>query len=259
MDIDVFPNSVEYWGPNGMVFFRNVQVRWMPIKGDTRLTVALERPGASADAGIYSARIELQDVKPNFPLPDLSAEYRSSHPWGYVEIAGILRRMEWDDLGTDSLDLSGDATGWGLNLSSNVGDDNIARLQVVYGEGIENYFNDAPVDVGVENNPGNSVTPVKGVPLPALGVVAFLDHTWNKHFSSSFGYSMVNIDNSAQQAPSAFKTGHYALGNLIYYPVTNVMVAAEFQWGRRENFSDGWSVDDYRMQFSFKYNFSHML
>ena len=25
MDIDVFPNSVEYWGPNGMVFFRNVQ------------------------------------------------------------------------------------------------------------------------------------------------------------------------------------------------------------------------------------------
>jgi hypothetical protein len=62
---------------------------------------------------------------------------------------------------------------------------------------------------------------------------------------------MVNIDNSAQQAPSAFKTGHYALGNLIYYPVTNAMVAAEFQWGRRENFSDGWSVADYRLQFSF--------
>jgi len=26
MDIDVFPNSLEYWGPNGMIFFRNVQV-----------------------------------------------------------------------------------------------------------------------------------------------------------------------------------------------------------------------------------------
>ena len=32
MDIDVFPNSLEYWGPNGMVFFRNVQVRFMPIR-----------------------------------------------------------------------------------------------------------------------------------------------------------------------------------------------------------------------------------
>ena len=27
MDPDVFPNSLEYWGPTGMVFFRNVQVR----------------------------------------------------------------------------------------------------------------------------------------------------------------------------------------------------------------------------------------
>ena len=34
MDPDVFPNSLEYWGPTGMVFFRNVQVRWMPIKGE---------------------------------------------------------------------------------------------------------------------------------------------------------------------------------------------------------------------------------
>ena len=33
MDIDVFPNTLEYWGPNGMVFFRNVQVRYMPIQG----------------------------------------------------------------------------------------------------------------------------------------------------------------------------------------------------------------------------------
>ena len=33
MDPDVFPNSLEYWGPTGMVFFRNVQVRWMPTQG----------------------------------------------------------------------------------------------------------------------------------------------------------------------------------------------------------------------------------
>ena len=33
MDPDVFPNSLEYWGPTGMVFFRNVHVRWMPLRG----------------------------------------------------------------------------------------------------------------------------------------------------------------------------------------------------------------------------------
>src|SRR5262249_9687219 len=58
MDIDVFPDSLEYWGPSGMVFFRNVQFRWMPIMGDTRLTIAIERPGASADGGVYADRVE---------------------------------------------------------------------------------------------------------------------------------------------------------------------------------------------------------
>jgi len=66
----------------------------------------------------------------------------------------------------------------------------------------------------------------------------------------------VDIDNSAQQAPDAFKRGHYALGNVLYYPVPGVTAGAEFQWGRRENFLDGFSTDIYRVQFSFRYAFS---
>ena len=81
-----------------MVFFRNVQVRYMPIQGDTRLTIALERPGASGDAGVYAGRVELAGITPRFPLPDLSAEYRMAQKWGYVEAAGIVRRIKWDDL-----------------------------------------------------------------------------------------------------------------------------------------------------------------
>src|SRR5438270_1635508 len=98
MDIDVFPNSVEYWGPPGMAFFRNVQIRYMPIQGDTRLTIALERPGASADQGDYAGHVELKNVKPHFNAPDLSAEYRMGKSWGYVELAGIARRIAWKDM-----------------------------------------------------------------------------------------------------------------------------------------------------------------
>jgi hypothetical protein len=36
------------------------------------------------------------------------------------------------------------------------------------------------------------------------------------------------------------------------------MVGGEFQWGRRENFRDGFASNDYRIQFSFKYNFSKL-
>jgi hypothetical protein len=261
MDIDVFPNSVEYWGPNGMVFFRNVQVRWMPIQGDTRLTIALERPGASGDQGRFEDRVELDDIKGHFPLPDLSAEFRLGRPWGYVEVAGIVRKIEWEDLGTDQYDLSGSATGWGVNLSSNIklGDANTLRLAVVYGEGIQNYMNDATVDIGIEPDPGNAVSPIKGVALPMLGIVAFLDHNWSSEWSTSVGFSSLDNDNPSGQSDSAFAYGSYALLNLLHTPASNVMYGAEVQYGYRENFADGWTVDDFKVQFTFKYNFSHSL
>ena len=261
MDIDVFPNTVEYWGPTGMAFFRNVQLRFMPIKGDTRLTIALERPGASADQGVYSDRIELENVRPRFPLPDLSAEYRQALGFGYIELAGIVRRMKWEDLDPTGPDLSGEATGWGGNLSTNVkfGTKAIFRGSVLYGEGIQNYMNDAPVDVGIKNNTGNTTKPIEGVALPVLGVSAFVDLQWNEKFSSSIGYSMIDIDNSDAQADNAFKKGQYAIANLMYYPVKNVMMGVEYQWGDRENFRDGWSTSINKIQASFKFSFSESL
>ena len=207
MDADVFPNTLEYWGPTGMVFFRNIQVRYMPIMGDTRLTFALERPGASADQGVYSDRIELQDIKGRFPLPDLSAEYRRAVKFGYVELAGMLRYISWEDMKDDAYDLSDNTVGWGLNLSSNLNITKslVGRFQVVYGEGIENYMNDAPVDIGITNDISNPA-----VALPVLGIVAFFDQQWNDKFSSSFGYSMVNINNSDGMDDDAFARGNYA-------------------------------------------------
>ena len=258
MDIDVFPNSLEYWGPNGMVFFRNVQVFWRPIDdGQSRMTIAVERPGASGDQGDFADRIEVQNIKGRFPMPDISAEYRYGQKWGYVEAAGIIRKIYYDDVLADQFDLSGDVTGWGINLSSNVKfSKDTLRLQYVFGEGVENYMNDAPVDVGIKLNPGNAVTPILGDALPVRGLVIFLDHTWNDKWTSSFGYSRIDIDNSDGQSDDAFHIGQYALGNLLYYPAENVMVGGEFQWGRRENFVDGFTSDDYRVQFSFIYNFS---
>ena len=36
----------------------------------------------------------------------------------------------------------------------------------------------------------------------------------------------------------------------------NVMIGGEFQWAKRQNFSDGFSSNDYRLECSFKYSFS---
>jgi len=258
VDPDVFPSTNEYWGPNGIAWYRNVQFRWMPIKGRNSVTIGVERPGASADIGKAADRIELQGVKPRFPLPDLTGNVRFTRDWGHVQIAGVLRHMKWEDTVADNVDLSGSATGAGIGITSvlKFGENNTGKFSFVYGNGIQNYMNDAPVDVGVERTQAGANPPIRGVALPLTGVMAYLDHKWSERWASSIGYSMINISNSNGQTPDAFRRGHYGSGNILFFPVSNVMLGSELIWGRRENFLDGFSSEDVHLQFSFKYNFS---
>lgn len=263
-DTDAYPNTFEYWGPNGLVWFRNVQFRWMPLKGKNSVTIGLEKPGASGDQGRYADRIELEDIRPKLAWPDLTGHVRFDRDWGHIQVSGILRSIRWIDTNSDDeFDFSGSAVGFGGSFSShfNFGKNDVGRFQFTYGKGIQNYMNDAPVDIGVRTravvNPGDR--PIDGVALPVFGMSTFLDHTWNEKFTSSFGYSMVNIENSNGQAADAYRRGQYGIANLLYYPVKNVTIGGEFQWGRRENFLDGFHSDDFRIQLGFKYNFSREL
>lgn len=255
VDPDVFPNDFEFWGPNGMANIRNIQIRYMPLQGDSRVTIALERPAATADLGIYSNTIQAQSFKPYFSLPDLTAEYRVGKDWGYIELAGLLRQLKWKDLDTVTPNLSGKTVGWGLNLSSRIKimqQDNL-HLQILYGAGIENYIRDAPADIAIKNI---DVSVPKGIGLPVLGWVAFYDHYWSQKFSSTVGYSQVKLANTNAQSPHAFNLGEYALANVIYTPAANIFLETELQFLRRKNFKDGWSTTDPRIQFSVRFNFS---
>jgi hypothetical protein len=87
-------------------------------------------------------------------------------------------------------------------------------------------------------------------------LVAFLDHTWADKWTTSAGYSQLVIDNTILQTRDAFHRGQYAIANLLYTPTENTMYGGELQWGRRTNFGDGFHANDYRLQLSFRYNFS---
>jgi hypothetical protein len=262
MDPDVFPDSIEYWGPNGMVFFRNIQLRYIPISGNNTVAIALERPGGSGDPGVRVDDPVSAELKGRWPLPDLTAHYRRTDDWGYYQVAGMLRYAEIDDLGTDPVDNSESVVGWGINLSTNIKfDQDTLKLQYVFGEGIQNYMNDGSVDIGATAPGSQDIFEV----LPLIGIVAFYDRTWSERFTSTIGYSLVDIDNSSGQTASAFRRGQYALANLLYHPVKNITWGGELQWAKRENKGDGQvdpvinelieSSDDFRIQFSFKYNF----
>ncbi len=52
MDGDLFPNTIDYWGPAGMVFLRNPQLRWtFWNRNGWKAAVALEHPSNDIDTG----------------------------------------------------------------------------------------------------------------------------------------------------------------------------------------------------------------
>ena len=98
MDIDVFPNVIDYWGPAGMVFFRLPQVRWTPYRDEhTQIAVAFERPGNDVDPGrIREIDPSLGNVRGDEELPDMTASVRFDGTWGHFQVAGILRQIGFE-------------------------------------------------------------------------------------------------------------------------------------------------------------------
>ena len=251
MDISIFPNVVDWWGPSGMVFNRNPQLRFTYPVGDSSFAIALEKPNGSFNAGIFG------EVSPEFgdaanattPLPDLTAHYRSVHDWGHVQLAGVLRKLEFETRGTPGNDPDGSETGWGLNLTSVInsfGSDQI-KLGVVYGEGIASFMNDGGVNLAPEDFEAKAVE--------VLGVTAYYDRYWSDRWSSSFGFSVHDEDTLNQQADFEFDKGTYASANLLYTPHPNLLFGLEALFGELEDVA-GRTGRDYRTQFTLKHKFS---
>jgi hypothetical protein len=255
MDIDMFPNVIDYWGPCGMVFLRNPQIRWQPIRGPLYFAVALENPTNDIDPG------QLRDLDPSFGekvtadtlVPDLTSHVRWSGDWGHLQIAGIGRWLGYETPGNRNSEPNDRLLGWGADVTFALkffAKDKL-MLGAVYGHGIASYMNDGGTDIAAK---GSATDPgPKAVPL--LGVEAYLDHFWSEHWSSAIGYSRTQVWNTSLQSPDAFHIGQYASANLLFSPVPEFLVGAEGLWGARED-ENGDIGHDYRVQISLKYSFS---
>ncbi len=251
MDDDWWPNIIDYWGPAGMVFFRNVQIRYTPISGEHTFAVAVERPATDLDPTGGPG-----GIAPRSLFPDLTAQYRLTQGWGYLQLSGILRWLGYDTPGA-ATQTKGDAIGWGLHASSTIGiiPDKVKLLAaVVYGSGTSYYMNDASPDLAF----GGTLADPKAEAVPMLGMAAYLDVYWDKLLSSTIGYSTVMMFNKDNlQGPGAFKTGQYASVNLLVAPFKNFLAGPEFLWGQRTDKGGAYGTDT-RLQVSVKYSFSSL-
>jgi hypothetical protein len=266
MDGDVFPNTIDYWGPAGMVFFRVPQIRWTAWRTQTdSFAIAVEHAGNDVDGGNIRLIEEYQNstVRGTRIVPDFTAAYRMDRDWGHIQIAGMLRDIAYEyQTNPNAAFIRKSQTGGGLNVSGhiNVLEKDKILLQVVHGYGIASYMNDGGMDLAP------NATVQTGTPTPALsaeavpltGILAYYDHYWNEKFSSSIGYSQTEVENTNFQEPTTFHKGQYASANVLMYPAKNVMVGVELLWGKRTD-NAGQTGDDVRFQFSAKYDFGAKL
>ncbi|MGH8749287.1 MAG: DcaP family trimeric outer membrane transporter, partial [Burkholderiales bacterium] len=250
MNIDAFPNTIDYWGPSGMSFIRNPQVRYTaPLGEGTKLAFSFESPNSAIDTGKASAVASNLGLQGRTQYPDVLAKYSMDRNWGHAELAGMIRSVGWESAATPDNNPSGAKTGYGLNFGGwyNVGAKDRITGTLIYGEGIASYMNDGGVDLA----PGASF---QAELVKTLGWFLYYDHYWSERFSSSFGGSQHRQTNTDGQLDNAFRTGSYASANLLYKPARNVMVGVELLQGKLE-LKDGQSNKDTRVQTTAQFKF----
>ncbi|WP_295241060.1 DcaP family trimeric outer membrane transporter [uncultured Brevundimonas sp.] len=237
----VLPESADFIGAaEGTVFARQVQVRY--TRGP--FSVSVENPETTVTPFGGGARIVADDNS----IPDFTARYAVSKPWGDFQFAGLLRQLKYQNPATN---IDSTATGWGLSASTKikVGAKDDLRLMVTGGEGIGRYVGLNFSNDAVLNGSGD---------LDAIGVVAGFAayrHVWAPGWRSSLIWSAQKVDNDlAFTGLAANRSAQSFHANLIWSPVTAFDVGAELMFADRE-IETGASGDMTRLILFAKYGF----
>lgn len=249
VDASTYPAIFDYQGPNGMVLVRQPMIRYThKLPGDVQWQVALEDPNPDL------SRAAPLDGNGTSVWPDFISNVRWSPDWGHLQLAGILRELTFDpEDGPRSTEL-----GWGLNFSGLINvcepvaegkQDNIV-FQLAGGEGIANYFNDSS-GLGLDGfvNGGGDLDA-----LCIWGGFAAYQHYWGPKWSTTVGYSYLEVDDTSGQGDDTYESGHYVVANIMYYPVERIILGLEALYGIRKD-QNGDTGDDGRLSFSIQYRF----
>lgn len=231
-DLMAAPTTIDFQGPNGYTYQRNVMLRYHREFGKRwEFGVAIEMPSVSATPG-QSAHVISQRV------PDIPAyiQYSWDQKKSHVRLSGLFRSMNYAD---DVAQRTRHQIGWGVQFTTNVVISNHFRLfgQATYGEGIQGYIQDLK---GKEADMVADPTQAGYLQtLPTMAIQAGMQVNFSPTWQVNAAYSQVNNWNKndyfASNPAPAYKTGQYIVGNVFCHISPAFQVGVEYLHGIRKN------------------------
>lgn len=247
-DLEASPNTIDFEGPNGYTYGRNLMVRYQhTFDKHWSAALAVEYPTLSATPGANSSVIPQR-------IPDIPAyvQYAWNDQKSHLRLSGVMRNMNYYDKVNRKVE---DAIGYGVQLSSVV---NILPWwqmtgQLLYGEGITTYIQDlqgSGLDLLANVEQAGRLNSV-----PAMSWLISTQFNFTKKLAMTAGYSQVHIwNNQTNLAPSDYKLGQYVVTNLMYNVTPYLTVGAEYLYGTRIDQNNAFGKAN-RAQVMVQYNF----
>jgi hypothetical protein len=245
-DPDSWPDTVDYEGPNAVIFARRAVAQYTVAWNDNwNTTFGVEEPDIFVDlaSGPNPGIMQLT------PMPDLGFNTRfEKENFGHMQFSTIFR-----DIGArDGLGVDHHVFGWGVNLSAglDLGKNDTLQLLGVIGEGVGGMGNDTSFlnsDAAFESNGDLKA-------LPYWSAIGGFTHHWSDQFRSTITYGYVNLENTGGQAPTFYHTSQYASANLIWQARKRLSVGLEGLYGIKTAQDGQDSGNHWRIQLGLVYS-----
>jgi DcaP outer membrane protein len=239
MDIRAIPEAIS-GTVSGLNSLRQAQVSWSQNVGKGfHYAVAVEDP--------ISSDIFLTD-QADFArshIPDFVGQFGYIREGvAHIQVAGLIRKHEIFNVSGSS----DSATGWGVNLTSNVrsiGEDSII-FGTAYGEGMARYM------VGLDPFAGGYLDSQNRLRLrKTYGMYGGYQRIWTDklrmNFYGGFAHAVPGLD----QAAGTFKRTALFSGNFLYHIQPFLTFGVEYMYAKRTNLGAP-SKDNHRILFGFQ-------
>ncbi len=240
-DPDVWPDTVDFEGPNSMIFARQPTLRYLLQLGKHwEMNFGAQQPSSDIDT------FGLPDVSPDNHAADGGMNIRwADEKIGHVQVAGILR-----DVGERSSTLGDQSVlGWGLMAATslNVFCNDSVQLQTTYGQGYFHFANDNFTSPDFTGGDAAFDSAGKLKAMPFFSAMAGYTHKWSDSFRSTATFGFNDLHNESSEGPLAYNKTYYASANVVYQIRKRLSIGLEALYGKKE-VKSGADGDVYRIQ-----------